>query len=101
MDNLDKVTIEMLRGEQREIAECIGLDVYLKLVRRFGGCQIYIAKPDKVAAGFRDEQIRAEFNGFNFSVLAAKYGLTERTIREIVRPCSCLEGQTDMFGEVS
>ena len=51
----------------------------------------------------RDEQIREEFDGYNFKELAGRYGLTEVRIRSIVsdkmrefraRP---MDGQQSLF----
>ncbi len=78
------ITIDDLQGDQKEIAEAVGLDIYLILVEAFGGGQIYIAKRDKLTAIARNNAIEKEFNGFNFSELAKKYNLTERSIRLII-----------------
>ena len=34
--NQDKITVDDLDGEQREIAECVGIENYLKLIEHFG-----------------------------------------------------------------
>ncbi len=79
------LTIEELSKEQKQIAEAIGLDAYLLLSKTFGGTSIYIAKAEEILhRKTRDEQIRNEFNGNNYSQLAQKYGLTEVWIRNIV-----------------
>lgn len=97
MEKLDNVTFDALPGEQKEIAKIVGMDAYLQLVRRYGGCQIYIAKADKLEAAIRDEKIRAEFTGGNIHFLSIKYNLSERSIREIVSPFRNIEGQTTLF----
>ena len=80
-----KLKIEDLRDEQRQIAETIGVEAYLKLTRIFGGTMIYIAKAEEILKRrSRDEQIREEFDGSNYAQLALKYGLTEVWIRNIV-----------------
>lgn len=77
--------IEELREEQQQIAEVIGVEAYLMLTKRFGGTSIYIAKAEEILQRkSRDEKIRNEFNGSNYSQLATKYGLTEVWIRTIV-----------------
>lgn len=81
MMNQDKITVDDLDGEQREIAECIGLESYLKLVEHFGGTSIYIQKSDKSA---RDREIKELFNGYNYKTLARKFGLSESQIRRIL-----------------
>ncbi len=99
MDDLDRITLDMLTGDQRELAECIGLTSYIRLVRQYGGCTVYIGKGDKAAAAARDERIRSEYTGCNVSYLSRKYGLAENTIRGIVSPLRTLPGQQDMFGD--
>ena len=84
-DMLDKVTMEMLRGDQRELAETIGLVAYIHLVRLCGGCHLYIAKRDKLESAFRDDAVFKDFNGYNYDKLALKYGLSEQTVRDIVK----------------
>ena len=81
MTDMDNVTIESLDGEQREIAECVGMDGYKKLVRHFGGMSVYIQKSDKSA---RDKEIKELFNGYNYKTLARKFNLSESQIRRIL-----------------
>lgn len=81
------MTLELddLRDEQKQIAEVIGADNYLKLTRKFGGTSIYIAKAEEIIKrNERDENIKQEFDGSNYAQLAVKYGLTEVWIRNIV-----------------
>lgn len=80
-----ELTLDDLREEQRQIAEIIGVEAYLKLTRVFGGTTIYIAKAEEIIKrADRDRQIREEFDGSNYAQLAVKYGLTEVWIRNIV-----------------
>lgn len=81
---MDNIKIQDLQGEQRQIAETIGLEAYLKLVKIYGGTNIYIAKIDKLLSIKRDEEIVKRFNGYNFKSLANQYGLSERAVREII-----------------
>ena len=80
-----ELRIEELRDEQKQIAEVIGIDAYVKLSKTFGGTMLYIAKSEEIVKrNQRDNRIREEFNGRNYSQLALKYGLTETWIRNIV-----------------
>ncbi|MGP1599369.1 Mor transcription activator family protein [Peptoanaerobacter stomatis] len=56
-----------------------------------GVTSIYVHKEDSLIRGIRDNIIRSEFNGYNYSYLAKKYKLTDRTIRDIVD--NKIEGQ--------
>lgn len=90
---LDKLTIEDIENiEQREIAEIIGIDSYIRLVKEYGGTSIYVLKEDSLIKDIRDNKIREEFNGGNYVYLAKKYNLTENSIRNIVNKKE-LDGQ--------
>ncbi len=83
--DIEKITdIDQLSGEQRELAETVGLDAYRRLVTNYGGSQIYINKSDTVTRPDRNEEIRRKFNGANYRQLAREYGLSEPSIRKIV-----------------
>ena len=84
MNEEREITLNDLTGEQRDLAETIGIDAYLKLVKDRGGTTIYIAKADKIENIKRDIRIVKEFNGYNEKFLALKYNLSDRTIREIL-----------------
>lgn len=104
---LDRLQMEMLDEDQRQLAELIGIDNYRKMVEVYGGQVVYIPKPDSYLRLSRDEQIRAKFNGQNYRQLASEYGLTEMWIRCIVadvakemrkRP---VDGQITLFDETA
>lgn len=84
---MDHNDIEMtdLEGEQREIAECIGIDAYRTLAQTYGGSSIYIAKTASILKDERDRRIRREYNGCNAHALAIKYDLADNTVHKIVR----------------
>ncbi len=82
--NMDSIEIEELDGEQREIAECIGIDGYRKLVRHFGGTSVYLQKEERLLKNQRDKKIIEMFNGCNHKELARHFKLSENRIREII-----------------
>lgn len=79
-----EIQLSDLQGDQRELAEIIGIEAYLQLVKIYGGTTIYIAKMDKLQNIKRDAEIAKAFNGYNYRSLAYKYRLSERTVREII-----------------
>lgn len=81
---LDDLRIEELSAEQKELAECIGMEAYIKLIKTYGGENIYVRKADTIAREHQREKIINDFNGYNYKFLAHKYNLTERSIRRIV-----------------
>lgn len=82
-----EVTIEDLSGQQREVADIIGFENYMKLVHRYGGLRaIYLPKMGELRRAQRNREILSKFDGYNFSELAQEYDLSEQQIREITRP---------------
>ena len=85
MLDIEKITsLEQLFGEQRELAEIVGLNAYKKMVRQYGGSSIYINKTDTITRFGRNTEIQQKFNGSNYRELAKEYGLSESGIRKIV-----------------
>ena len=98
MDELIKyMTLEMLPdGLYRQIAEEIGIENFYRLTKLVGGESIYIIKPDSFVRPDRDIRIKAEFNGYNHTELAKKYGVTERWVRQLCGE-GAPPGQMDLF----
>lgn len=83
---MEKINISLsdLTGKQREIANVIGIDNYVKLSKQFGGeDSIYIQKYSEIVKGVRNSEIRTKYNGHNISELAKAYNLSERYIRKL------------------
>lgn len=95
------ISIDDLQGEQRDLAEVIGLDSYINLVKIYGGTTLYIAKYDRLQNIKRDQKIVRDFNGYNHKYLAHKYGLSDRTIRDILAAYRQvqLQGQLNLFNK--
>ena len=74
--NLDQLRLEQLHGNQRELAETIGIEAYKRLVLKYGGGNIYICKPDTLLQPLRDDAIYQHFDGGNYRELALAYHLT-------------------------
>lgn len=98
------ITLENLSPTQREVAEIVGLDKYLELVKCFGGCKgIYIPKYSELLRPSRDVEITEKFNGYNYDELAMEYDLSVRTIYKLVshmireRKNAPMENQTRLF----
>jgi Mor family transcriptional regulator len=62
----------------------IGIDATIRLGREFGGMNLYLPKMDSAIRPWRDEMIRAEFNGANVTAIARKYHLTSTRVRQIL-----------------
>lgn len=84
MKLIDELTIADLEGDQKELAELVGLDAYKKMVAGYAGSFVYIPKEETLTTGVRNKRIVKEFNGANYSELAHRYNLTERYVRRIL-----------------
>lgn len=83
-DFLECVQYEDLDENDQDIADCIGLENFKKLVRTFGGSTINIKVSKNIALDYRNKQICSEFNGGNYKQLARKYNLSEASVYRII-----------------
>ncbi len=74
-----------LQEQHREIAECIGMECFLSLVKVFGGSAIYIPQMREVTRMRVYRKIAEEFDGTNIKALAGKYEVSESTVYNVVR----------------
>ena len=83
---LELLELDDLQGEVRELAECIGMEAFRRLLERYGGtAKMYSPQPDKVVIPVRDVLIRREYNGYNTYELARKWNLSDAYVRQIVK----------------
>ena len=101
MDLLDQLQLEHLDGEQRQLAEAIGIKAYIKLLRAFAGAYVYVPTIDTVTLQLRDKLIREEYNGYNALELAKKWGLSERWVRSITEDVHMQIKRRPLDGQVS
>ena len=81
---LRSIRLEDIPEEYRDIAEDLGLPVFLRLAALCGGQDLYVPKLESLERCGRDREIRARFNGGNYRALAAQFRLSERQIRKII-----------------
>lgn len=81
----DVISVSDFPEKYQCIVEIVGIEKALEIARIMGGTLQYIPKLDDIDRKVRNEKIRQEFTGFNIPELAARYGLTEVQIRNIVR----------------
>lgn len=85
MDLLDMLTLEQLSGEQRDLAETIGLEAYKKLVKLYSGTEIRIPVEGSLTKEIRNALICEESKRLSVSVLARKWNMSNRNIRMILK----------------
>lgn len=102
---VNELTLDDLEGEQRALAECLGLEAYKRLLLMYAGSTFTVRMPDKITIPLRNKRIRSEFNGYNWGELARKYNLHEKTIRNIVSGeisrirAEPMDGQASLFDD--
>ena len=84
IDYLKEVQLSDIKGEQRNIAESIGLEAFKKLCQEYGGEALYISKGDQICIEARNRMIMEEFDGQSMKKIATKYRLSERHVRDII-----------------
>ena len=75
-------------ADPKEMAK-VAMEQVRVAARQIGGRNTYIPTCVRVELEERDEGVRAEFDGTNYQELAAKHGLTESRIRQIVDEALC------------
>lgn len=99
---LAALRIEDLSGNDKEIAEVVGLGAFCRLVDHYGGTsKLYIPKADMLVIPKRNELICREFDGANYIELAKKWNLTERYIQDIVKEKRAEIRRKPMDGQLS
>lgn len=78
--------IEQVGEDQKEILDCVGIECYDKLIKRFAGTSIYIAKPNTFEREARNLHLIKDYeNGLSNKQLATKYGITMVWVNEIIK----------------
>lgn len=80
-----RVYVNNIPEQYQEVANIIGMELYMKLVENFGGSNLYIPNEKSIKKIIRRKKIIEEFDGSNHSELAKKYKISERWIYEITR----------------
>lgn len=97
MENwMKEIKLDDLDEKNREIAEIIGIDNFLKISELYGGTRVYFNKLDEVTKTIRDRKIKQEYNRYNIGTLAKKYNLAYESVRRILKD-EPLENQTSIF----
>lgn len=76
---------EYLSSEQREIANIVGIEAYIKLMNAYGGEKIYISKLSSIINKHRNEIIRDCYDGSNHRELHLQFGVSIRELDKILQ----------------
>lgn len=98
-ENVGREDLRELSPVLMQAIDIIGLDRFIDLCYIIGGLSIYVPKFESVVAAARDRLILSEFNGYNYSELAIKYGITEVWVRQIIAKAKFEENVISLFDE--
>ena len=86
MNSPERVKLVNLSDDMKEVVRIIGEENTKKLLYHFGGSYLYIPIPQTIDREKRNQLIiREHKQGHSLKQLAAKYGLTDASIRNIVK----------------
>lgn len=86
---LKNLKLEDLQAQHREIAEVIGIKGMLQLIGAFGGNAIYFPQKRELLRNKVYASIYREYDGSNIRELATRYGVSERTVYNLVQDKIC------------
>jgi len=78
-----EITLEDMPGDMRLVAESLGIETAINLMREFAG--VTFSVPRLGFKKFMSRYIISNYTGSNARQLALKFGVTERTIYEILK----------------
>lgn len=100
---LKELTPDDLAEDYQMLAQAIGMDGLLNLVKHYGGMQIYIPKKDNLLRDMKVKEIRQKFNGRNIKQLVNEFGVSESFVYKVIRDKIAqgikhdIPGQTNLF----
>ena len=65
--------------------EAIGEENFIKVVKLYGGNNLYIPTYKSVIRYSRDREIIRRYNGFNATMLSREYGISVTQVRNIIK----------------
>lgn len=84
MQWIEEITIDDINEQYKYLVEIIGIKNFIKLIKELGGITYYIPKLNTVLSEARNRRIIKEYNNYNRRELALKYGVSERSIANII-----------------
>ena len=98
---LEDLKMEDLEEQYQIIAQAVGLEGLKALCDHFGGSSIYIPQRRKLIENRRETAIYREYDGTNIKQLAARYGVSESTVYNIVRDRLVTKKGGNVLGQTS
>lgn len=82
---LTKITLQDLNEKHKEVAECIGMEAYIKLCTYLGGMSAYIPTTSELLRTYTQKEILKMKGILTPKQAAAIYGVCESTVYKIFK----------------
>lgn len=84
---IDLVGLEHLKGEQRELAELIGIDAYRKILSIYGGEKLFISRLDSIISQNRASLVKSALKTASEAEIIDAFNITKREFERIKIGC--------------
>lgn len=84
---IDLVGLEHLKGEQRELAELIGIDAYRKILSVYGGEKLFISRLDSIISQNRASLVKSALKTASETEIIDAFNITKREFERIRIGC--------------
>ena len=84
---IDLIEIKHLKGEQKELAETIGIEAYRKLLLNYSGDRLFISRFDTIVSYNKEELIRAAIDKFSEAEIISFFRISKREFERIRLGC--------------
>lgn len=81
---INYLTKEDLPIQLREIADLIGMEMFIQLIKFYGGSTIYVPTENSILKPVRNQLIKRNFNGSNYKQLSKEFKISEMQVRNII-----------------
>lgn len=79
---LDKITLDDLPPNLKQIADVVGISVIKELIVKCPGVQVYI--PNSIRTFVNKKYVRDNFTGANYGEISDHLGITVRSVRRLL-----------------
>ena len=69
---IDKLSFDDLDEEQRDLAECLGIQAYRNFITNYAGVTLTVRMPERIIIPLRNSEIRKEFDGYKLGFSCEK-----------------------------
>ncbi len=87
MNVINLIELHHLKGEQRELAELIGIEAYRKIIANYGGEKLFVSRLDSIISANRVSLVTAALMTEPDVEIMSCFHLTKREFERIKLGC--------------